>query len=85
VAPAELEEILGSHPDTNDAGVVGVPDDRAGEVPRAFVVPRTPDIFLEDVKKFVAAKVAEHKELKGGVQFLTTNPKALLTRSYDVN
>jgi len=76
VAPAELEEILRSHPDIEDAGVVGIPDDRAGEVPRAFVVPRRPDISEEDIKKFVAAKVSEHKHLKGGVQFLTSIPKS---------
>lgn len=76
VAPAELEEILRSHPDIDDAAVVGVPDDRAGEVPRAFVVPRRPEISEEDVKQFVAAKVSEHKQLKGGVQFLTSIPKS---------
>lgn len=76
VAPAELEEILRSHPDIDDAAVVGVPDDRAGEVPRAFVVPRRPDISEEDIKKFVAAKVSEHKQLKGGVHFLTAIPKS---------
>jgi len=75
VAPAELEEILRSHPDIDDAAVVGVPDERAGEVPMAFVVPRRPDISEEDVKNFVDAKVSEHKHLKGGVQFLTAIPK----------
>jgi acyl-CoA synthetase (AMP-forming)/AMP-acid ligase II len=53
----ELEEMLRSHPDIDDATVVGVPDDRAGEVPRASVVPRRPDISEKDVKSFVAAKV----------------------------
>jgi acyl-coenzyme A synthetase/AMP-(fatty) acid ligase len=47
-----------------------------GEVPRAFVVPRRPDISEEDVKNFVAAKVSEYKQLKGGVQFLTSIPKS---------
>jgi acyl-coenzyme A synthetase/AMP-(fatty) acid ligase len=76
VAPAELEEILRSHPDIDDAGVVGVPDSRAGEVPKAFVVPRRPDISEEDLKNFVAAKVSEYKQLKGGVQFVTSIPKS---------
>ena len=76
MAPAELEEILRSHPDIEDAGVIGVSDGRAGELPRAFVVPRNPDISEEDVKKFVAAKLSEHKHLKGGVQFLTGIPKS---------
>jgi acyl-coenzyme A synthetase/AMP-(fatty) acid ligase len=76
VAPAELEEILRSHPDIDDAAVVGVPDKRAGEVPRAFIFPRRPDISEEDVKKFVEAKVSEYKQLKGGVQFLTAITKS---------
>ena len=41
VAPAELEALLLSHPSVNDAGVVGVADDRSGEIPRAFVVKKT--------------------------------------------
>jgi acyl-coenzyme A synthetase/AMP-(fatty) acid ligase len=76
VAPAELEEILRSHPDIDDAGVVGIPDDRAGELPRAYIVPKRLDISEEDIKRFVAAKVAEYKQLKGGVQFVTSIPKS---------
>jgi acyl-coenzyme A synthetase/AMP-(fatty) acid ligase len=75
VALAELEEMLRSHPIIDDASVVVVPDDRAGEVPRAFVVLRRSDISEKDVKSFVAAKVSEHKQLIGGVQFLIAIPK----------
>lgn len=38
VPPAELEAILLQHPAISDAGVVGVPDEAAGELPLAFVV-----------------------------------------------
>ena len=38
VAPAELESVLCAHPAVADAAVVGVPDERAGELPKAFVV-----------------------------------------------
>merc|ERR1719400_2067792 len=38
VAPAELEALLLSVPGVQDAGVIGIPDDQAGEVPRAFLV-----------------------------------------------
>jgi acyl-CoA synthetase (AMP-forming)/AMP-acid ligase II len=38
VAPAELEAVLLSHPQITDAAVVRVPDEAAGEVPKAFVV-----------------------------------------------
>jgi acyl-CoA synthetase (AMP-forming)/AMP-acid ligase II len=38
VHPAEVEEVLRTSPEITDAAVVGVPDDRLGEVPVAFVV-----------------------------------------------
>ena len=40
VAPAELESILLGHPDIVDAAVTAIPDERSGEVPRAYVVRR---------------------------------------------
>ncbi len=47
VFPAEVEEVLLLSESVSDAAVVGVPDDRLGEVPYAFVVPadgdKTPD------------------------------------------
>ncbi|OAG34203.1 hypothetical protein AYO21_11648 [Fonsecaea monophora] len=38
VAPAELEDVLMSHPHVQDVGVLGVPHSYKGEVPYAFVV-----------------------------------------------
>jgi acyl-CoA synthetase (AMP-forming)/AMP-acid ligase II len=40
VYPAEVERMLSAHPDAAEIAVVAVPDDRLGEVPVAFVVPR---------------------------------------------
>jgi acyl-CoA synthetase (AMP-forming)/AMP-acid ligase II len=40
VYPAELEALLGSHPDVLDAAVIGVPDQRWGETVKAVVVRR---------------------------------------------
>jgi len=39
VHPGEVEEVLRLAPGVADVAVVGVPDDRLGEVPWAFVVP----------------------------------------------
>jgi len=39
VYPAEVEHVLADHPGVSEAAVVGVPDDRLGEVVVAFVVP----------------------------------------------
>ena len=62
VAPAELEALLLTHPSIADAAVVGVPDDEAGEIPRAFVVLR-PGHTLEpaDVTSFMEGHVATYK------------------------
>lgn len=57
VAPAELEGHLLDHPDVVDAGVVGVADDFAGEVPLAFVVLRTEVAVAAKQSELVAANV----------------------------
>ena len=40
VAPAEIEAVLLSHSEVDDAGVVGLPDSVSGELPVALVVLR---------------------------------------------
>ena len=37
MAPAELEGILLRHPAVEDVAVIGIPDERAGELPRAYI------------------------------------------------
>lgn len=39
-SPAEIEAVLGGHPAVAEVAVIGVPDQRLGEVGCAFVVPR---------------------------------------------
>ena len=39
VAPAELEALIHQPPAGRDVAVIGVPDEEAGELPKAFVVP----------------------------------------------
>uniref|UniRef100_A0A0K0DNW1 AMP-binding_C domain-containing protein n=1 Tax=Angiostrongylus cantonensis TaxID=6313 RepID=A0A0K0DNW1_ANGCA len=53
VAPAELEDLLLTHPLIRDAAVIGVPDKRAGELPKAFVVRASENLTEEDVKLWV--------------------------------
>lgn len=75
VAPAELEGLLRQHPKVGDVAVIGVPHDRMGEVPRAYVVPRDKSLTDDEVKNFVLDKVAEYKQLAGGVEFVPSIPK----------
>ncbi len=76
VAPAELEALLLRHPGVADCAVIGVPDDEAGERPRAFVVPRHGvDLEVTDVLAFVAEQVARYKHLRD-VVFIEKIPKS---------
>lgn len=83
VAPAELEAHLLTHPSVADCAVIPVPDDSAGEVPKAFVV-KSSSVGLEendrmvarDIAKHVSDHKARHKWLKGGVEFLDVVPKS---------
>ncbi len=38
VAPAELEDLLLGHPDVADCAVIGIADEYASELPRAFII-----------------------------------------------
>ena len=77
VSPSELEDVIRQHPAVLDVGVIGIPDDYAGELPRAYVVnkPGT-SLTEEELKNFVHPKVAAHKQLKGGVQFVNALPQS---------
>ncbi|XP_058058848.1 uncharacterized protein LOC131209735 [Anopheles bellator] len=76
VPPAEVEAILLTNAKIKDAGVVGVPDEIAGELPLAFVV-KQPGVSLteEEVRQYVAERSSPAKRLHGGVRFVDEIPK----------
>jgi len=63
VPPAELEALLLTHPAVADAAVIPHPDEDAGEVPKAFVVLKSP-VAPEELIAFVAERVAPHKKIR---------------------
>jgi HIP---CoA ligase len=60
--PAEIEQVLATHPAIAESAVVGVPDERLGEVGRAFVVPR-PGATVDpaEVVAFARERMANYK------------------------
>ncbi|XP_055590274.1 luciferin 4-monooxygenase-like [Uranotaenia lowii] len=76
VPPAELEAILLSHPKVKDAAVIGVPDERVGELATAFVVSAEgASVDPLEIVKFVDGQVSEQKRLHGGVRLIDEIPK----------
>ncbi|MBS2965867.1 long-chain fatty acid--CoA ligase [Actinocrinis puniceicyclus] len=64
VYPAEVEAALFAHPAVAEAAVVGVPDEKWGEVGRAFVVPARGLDALPDpahLRAFLAGRLAKYK------------------------
>ncbi|MGH9900670.1 MAG: 4-coumarate--CoA ligase family protein [Pyrinomonadaceae bacterium] len=74
VAPAELEAVLLTHPRVADAAVIPSADAEAGEVPKAFVVPRS-EVAAEEIMAYVAARVAPHKKVRR-LEFIDQIPKS---------
>jgi acyl-CoA synthetase (AMP-forming)/AMP-acid ligase II len=76
VPPAELEALLVTHPAVADVAVIGVPDDEAGELPKAFVVLKPgASASAEDLQAFVKEKVASYKQVRQ-VAFVDEIPKS---------
>jgi acyl-coenzyme A synthetase/AMP-(fatty) acid ligase len=73
-APAELEAVLLSHPAVADAAVIPIPDEAAGEVPKAFVVLRDA-ATADELMRYVAARVAPYKKVRG-LEFIDQIPKS---------
>jgi acyl-coenzyme A synthetase/AMP-(fatty) acid ligase len=78
-----LEAHLLTHPFVADCTVIGVPDDAAGEVPKAYIV-KSNAVGLEDsdiavkreIQRHVEKEKSRHKWLKGGVEFIDVIPKS---------
>lgn len=74
IAPAELEAVLLTHPQVNDAAVIGIPHASGGEAPKAFVVSDgklEPDTLLT----WMSERVAPYKKLRA-LAFVDEIPKS---------
>ncbi|MFD7403412.1 FadD3 family acyl-CoA ligase [Streptomyces sp. NPDC059866] len=60
--PAEIEQVLGLHPDVSDVAVIGVPDARLGEVGKAYVVRRAGAVLTgDDLIAWARREMANYK------------------------
>ena len=61
VSPEEVEMVLRSHPEVDDAAVIGVPDVEWGEEVRAVVVRRSGEVTEKQIIEFCREKLAGFK------------------------
>jgi acetyl-CoA synthetase len=65
IGPGEIEDCLGAHPAVAMSAVIGVPDERRGQVPKAFVVLREgvepSDALADELRTHVRDRLARHE------------------------
>ena len=76
VAPAELEALLITHPKVADVAVIGIPDDEAGELPKAFItVPPGESVTLEEIQSLVSENLVSYKQIRS-LEVIDAIPKS---------
>jgi long-chain acyl-CoA synthetase len=74
VFPNELEAVIAAHPGVLECAVIGVPDERSGEVPKLFVVRRDPALTEADLRKYFEENLTGYKRPKY-IEFRKELPK----------
>jgi acyl-CoA synthetase (AMP-forming)/AMP-acid ligase II len=60
--PAEIENMINEHPAVAQVAIIGVPDDRMGEVGYAYVIPRlNATIDRDELREWCRDKMANYK------------------------
>lgn len=81
IGPSEIEDALTKHKAVLEAGVIGVPDELRGQVPKAYVVLKEgyePSKDLEnDLREFVKSRLAMH-EAPRYFAFVSDLPKTVV-------
>lgn len=74
VYPKEIEEVILQHPAVRQCAVVGKPDQKAGEIPVAFIeLQEGKSITKEEIVEFTNSRVAKYKKIRD-VIFLENIP-----------
>jgi acetyl-CoA synthetase len=78
IGPEEIEDSLAGHDAITDAGVIGVPDEERGEVPKAYVTLTEGDepseAIVDELKQHVKDRLAKY-EYPRHIEFIDDLPK----------
>jgi long-chain acyl-CoA synthetase len=75
VYPNEVEEVLSSHPGVRECAVIGAPDGKSGEVVKAFVVRKDPNLTEQALHDFAAEQLSKYKTPRH-IEFRDELPKS---------
>jgi acetyl-CoA synthetase len=78
VGPGEVESAILEHPDVEQVGVIGVPDETRGEIIKAFVQPVSgvvgDDDLRSEIQQLVRERLAKH-EYPREIEFIDELPQ----------
>jgi acyl-CoA synthetase (AMP-forming)/AMP-acid ligase II len=77
VFAGDIEPVVAGHPDVAEVTVIGVPDQRWGEVPLALVVPRGPSADPQAIVGWANERLAKHQRI-AAVEFRERFPRNAL-------
>jgi len=75
VYPNEVEDVITKHPDVIECAAIGVPDIKAGETVKVFIVSSNPELSREDIRDWCKDKLTRYKVPKQ-VEFADDLPKS---------
>lgn len=74
VYPGDIEDAAMLHPKVAEAGAIPIPDERAGEVPKLFVVKRDPSLTEAELAGYLKEHLTGYKRPRQ-IEFLDELPK----------
>lgn len=75
VYPNEVEDVIASHPGVLEVGVIGMPSEQTGEVVKAFIVKKDPNLTEQEILDYAHQKLTRYKVPKI-VEFRSELPKS---------
>ncbi|MDP1932474.1 MAG: AMP-binding protein [Gammaproteobacteria bacterium] len=75
VFPSEIEELINSHPDVFESAVIGIPNEKSGELVKLFIVPRNFSLKTETIHEFCKTNLTPYKVPKE-IVFVKDLPKS---------
>ncbi|MDQ8952643.1 long-chain-fatty-acid--CoA ligase [Acinetobacter rudis] len=75
VYPSEIEEVISKHPKVLEVAVIGVKDEKSGEVPKLFVVKKDPSLTTEEILAYAKENLTGYKRPRY-VEFMDELPKS---------